>query len=184
MDKNLFQIAESMTNLVDYHVDDETGEIIDNEADFIKAYEAIKLDLHTKLDNTLSVKKMLDGDIDIIDKEIKRLQAIKKSKQNKTQFLINRVDAFAKSQCMVEKDGIVDVDEEKLHKFKLELPHHKISYAYSTSVEVFDEDGLDKKYKRVTVEEKPDKTKIKQAINDGEVVDGAKIVKSLGIRVK
>ena len=28
MDKNLFQIAESMTNLVDYHVDDETGEIL------------------------------------------------------------------------------------------------------------------------------------------------------------
>ena len=126
MDRNLFQIQESMTNLVDYHVDDETGEIIDNESDFIKAYEAIKLDLHTKLDNTLSVKKMLDGDVDIIDKEIKRLQAIKKFKQNKTQFLINRVDAFAKSQCMVEKDGIVDVDEKSY--INLNLNYHIIKF--------------------------------------------------------
>ena len=69
MSKSLFEIQDSMMNLLEYNVNDETGEIVETEEEFIELYNSIQVDLNTKLDNTNCLQKMIDGELDVIDKE-------------------------------------------------------------------------------------------------------------------
>lgn len=181
MSKTLFEINESMMNLLEYNVDDTTGEIIETEEEFDALYDSIQLDLHTKLDNTNCLQKMIDGEILVIDKEIKRLQAEKKARERKCEWLKNRVDYFVKSQFTDENGNL---DTEGVNKYKLELPHSKISYRKSDSVEVFDIEKLPKEYIKTKIEENPDKVAIKNAIKDGKKIDGAKIITNYNIQIK
>ena len=67
MNKNLFEIQDIMMNLLEYGVN-EDGEIIETEEEFNELYESIKLDIETKLDNSNCLCKVLDGEIEVIDK--------------------------------------------------------------------------------------------------------------------
>lgn len=181
MNKNLFEIQDSMMTLLEYNVDPDTGEIIEDEEQFNNLYDSIELDLHTKLDNTNCLQKMLDGEIDIINKEIKRLTAEKKSRENKREWLKRRVDTFVKRQFTDENGNI---DEESMHKYKLDLPHSKISYRKSDNIEITNFDMLPSKYIKKKVEENPDKTAIKEAIKNGKEISGAKLVTNYNIQIK
>lgn len=44
--------------------------------------DAIKADMDTKVDNIIGLKRSAEGDVEIINKEIKRLQTLKKQKLN------------------------------------------------------------------------------------------------------
>ena len=181
MSKNLFEIEQSMMNLLEYGVDDETGEVVESEEEFNKLYESIQLDLQTKLDNSNCLCKVLDGEIEVIDKEIKRLTAEKKHRENKKEWIRNRVDAFVRRQFTDEEGNL---DTEGLNAYKLNLPHSKISYRKSDSVDVFNMDLLPSKYIRKKVEESPDKTAIKNDIKDGKDISGERIVNNYNIKVK
>ena len=181
MSKNLFDIQDSMMNLLEYHVNDETGEIVETEEEFNELYNSIQLDLQTKLDNTNCLQKMIDGELEVIDKEIKRLTAEKKARERKKEWLKNRVDTFVVRQ-FTDEYGNVDVDG--LHKYKLELPHSKISYRKSDSVEVTDIDKLPEEYIKTKIEKNPDKVAIKNAIKDGKEIKGATIVTNYNIQIK
>lgn len=180
MSKTLFEINEIMMNLLEYHVD-ENGEIIETEEEFNKLYDSIQLDIHTKLDNTNCLQKMIDGEITVIDKEIKRLQAEKKARENKREWLKNRVDYFVKSH-FINEDG--SIDTERLHKYKLELPHSKISYRKSDSVEITNFNLIPSKYIKKKVEENPDKVAIKEAIKNGKEISGAKLVTNYNVQIR
>ena len=67
MDKTLFEISEAMYNLLEYGVD-ENGEIVEDEETFNQLYESIQLDAQTKIDNSNCLCKVIDGQIDVIDK--------------------------------------------------------------------------------------------------------------------
>lgn len=181
MSRNLFEIEESMMNLLEYHVDDLTGEIVETEEEFNALYDSILLDLHTKLDNTNCLQKMIDGEIDVIDKEIKRLQTEKKARENKKEWLKNRVDFFIKRQFTDENGNI---NTEELKKYKLELPHSKISYRKSDSVDVTNFEELPEEFIKTKIEKTPDKVAIKNAIKDGNTVNGAKLVTNYNIQIK
>ena len=181
MGKNLFEISDSMMNLLEYHVNDDTGEVIETEEEFNELYNSIQLDLHTKLDNTNCLQKMIDGELEVIDKEIKRLTTEKKARERKKEWLKNRVDTFVVRQ-FTDENGNIDVDG--LHKYKLELPHSKISYRKSDSVEVTDIDKLPEEYIKTKIEKNPDKVAIKNAIKNGENINGAKIVTNYNIQIK
>ena len=56
---NLFEIEQSMMNLLEYRVDDSTGEIIETEEDFNNLYNSIQLDLQTKIDNSNCLCKLI-----------------------------------------------------------------------------------------------------------------------------
>lgn len=166
MNKSLFQIEQSMYNLLNYGVDDETGEYIDDPEQFYKLYDSIQLDLNTKLDNTNCLNKMLDGEIEVIDKEIERLKKEKARRERTKIMLTNRVDSFVRNQCMNE-DGSLNKD--KLAKFKLALPHSSISYRKSTSVLIDDESLIPDKFKHKEVTYKIDKNEIKKALKTEDV---------------
>lgn len=178
---NLFEINERMMALLEYGVDTESGEIVETQETFNALYDAIQLDLNTKLDNTNCLGKLLDGEIEVIDKEIERLQKEKKSRENKRDWLRKRVDNFIRSQ-FTDDDGNIDI--ESLNKYKLKLPHSSISYRKSNKVEIIDESKLDEKFIKVETIKKPKKTEIKNAINNGENVDGAIIVNEVSIQIK
>ena len=181
MSKNLFKIQESMMNLLEYGVNDETGEIIETEEEFNALYDSIQLDLQTKLDNTICLNKIIDGEIDVIDKEIKRLSAEKSARVKKKDWLKNRVDAFVRRQFTNENG---ELDTEGLNSYKLSLPHSKISYRRSNSVNITDINSLPKEFIKTKIEESPDKTAIKKAIDNGQIVNGAEIVTNYNIQVK
>jgi hypothetical protein len=180
MSKNLFEIQDAMMNLLEYGVD-EDGVIIENEDEFIDLYNSIQIDLNTKLDNTNCLQKLIDGEIEVIDKEIKRLTAEKSARIRKKEWLKNRVDYFVKRQFTDENGNI---DEDGVHKYKLELPHSKISYRKSDSVEVADLATLPEEYIKTKIEKSPDKIAIKNAIKDGKEIKGAKIVTNYNIQIK
>ena len=180
MSKNLFEIEQAMMNLLEYGID-EDGVIVETEEEFNALYDSIQIDLQTKLDNTNCLGKIIDGEIDVIDKEINRLTAEKKARVRKKEWLQNRVDSFVKRQFTDENGNI---DTESLHKYKLELPHSKISYRKSDSVEVTDLNKLPEEYIKTKIEKNPDKIAIKNAIKDGKEIDGAKIVTNYNIQIK
>ena len=178
---NLFEIEQSMMNLLEYRVDDSTGEIIETEEDFNNLYNSIQLDLQTKIDNSNCLCKLIDGELEVIDKEIKRLQVEKKSRENKKEWIRRNVDNFIRKQFTDENGNL---DSEGLNKYKLELPHSKISYRKSDSVDVYDIDSLPKEYIKEKVEVSADKTALKKDIKSGKEINGAKIVTNLNMQVK
>ena len=180
MNKSLFDIQDAMMNLLEYNID-EDGVLIETEEEFNELYNSIQLDLQTKLDNTNCLQKMIDGEIEVIDKEIKRLTAEKSARVHKKEWLKNRVDTFVKRQFTDENGNL---DEEGMHKYKLELPHSKISYRKSDSVEVTDFENLPEEYIKTKIEKNPDKVAIKNAIKGGKEIKGAKIVTNYNIQIK
>lgn len=182
MNSSLFQIEQSMMYLLEYGIDDSTGEILETEEEFRNKYNEIQLDIQTKLDNTNCLMKLIDGDLEVINKEIERLQAYKKERENKKKWLFNMVDSFIRRQCLKE-DGTLDVD--KLHSTKMRLPHSYISYRKSEKVNVLDADKLPSEFVTVKTETKPNLTEIKKAIKNGADFSGvAELTTNLNMQIK
>lgn len=181
MNKTLFQIEQSMYNLLNYGIDDETGEVIQSEEEFDKLYDSIQVDINTKLDNTNCLCKILDGELEVIDKEIERLQKQKKARENTKKFLKNRVDFFIRKQYIDENGNL---DGEGLNKFKLELPHSKISYRKSENVNVLNTNDVPEEYLKIKTETTIDKQKIKDVLKSGKEVSGCELVTNYNMQVK
>lgn len=124
--------------------------------------------LQDKGTNYAFVIKKLDAECDIIDAEIKRLSELKKVRQNACERLKSNI-----SHAM----QIFEVD-------KIESPLIKLSFRKSQSVNVADVNSLPAEYKTIKVTEQADKVKIKQALLNGEVIEGCEIVNSKNLQIK
>ena len=150
----------------DLEVNDETGEITDNSELLKELFENLKLSLEDKLDNTQRYVLTLNGEADILAKEIKRLQARKQALENKADRLTEMM-----------KNSILSSGQTK---FKTSLYNFNIKK--TESVEVRDLDLIPRAYLRIKKE--ADKTAIKKAIKDGLFIDGCKIVENKSLVVK
>ncbi len=115
--------------------------------------------------------KNIDNDIATIDSEIERLTLLKKSRNN----AIDRLKNTLKTAM------------ELFEITKIESPLLKISFLKSKSVEVLDLKLLDAKYKKTSTPEPvttADKKLIKEAIEAGETVTGAKLNYNNNIQIK
>ncbi len=112
------------------------------------------------------VIRSFEYDNDIIDAEIKRLKQLKEYKENAIDKLKSAV-----SDAM-QLYGIEKIDS----------PTLKLSFRKSESIEV--SDNLDKKYFIEKITLQPDKNAIKQAIKQGEQVEGAVLVTNYNIQIK
>ena len=141
----------------DAAVDTETGEVFD------KAYlDNLPMEQEEKSRNVGLVIKNMSNDVEQIDREIKRLTAMKKSTQSKIESLKSYILAFG---CPV-KDVAVTIRFSKGRE----------------SVEV--EKGADlpapfKKYTWV-----PDKTEIAKALKAGQEIAGCRLVRKPSVSVK
>ena len=114
------------------------------------------------------IVKELEGNIDLIDLEIKRLNALKKPLVNSIDRLKNNL-----SQAM----QMFDVTE-------LKTPLLKINFRKSESIEVTDIDLLDADFVKTTITKAADKVAIKDAIKQGENVQGAVLVTNQNLQIK
>ena len=114
------------------------------------------------------IVKELEGNIDLIDLEIKRLQALKKPLLNSIDRLKNNL-----SQAM----QMFDVTE-------LKTPLLKINFRKSESIEVTDIDLLDTDFVKTTITKAADKIAIKEAIKAEIPVRGAVLITNYNLQIK
>lgn len=136
-------------------------------------------DLPAKIDGYNAVLRNTEGQISAIDAEIKRLQEIKKGKENAVKNLKNYLAYVMKASGVQKIEGTLC----------------KVSFRKSTSVEVNEDevlspfmqaiqemDALLPSYLKLDV--KISKTDLKNAINAGEPVKGAQIVENENLTIK
>lgn len=161
---NIYQIQNEYLLLV--------NQIIENGGEVTPQQELnlqiTKDQLQDKGTNYAFVIKKLDAECDIIDAEIKRLSELKKVRQNACERLKSNI-----SHAM----QIFEVD-------KIESPLIKLSFRKSQSVNVADVNSLPAEYKTIKVTEQADKVKIKQALLNGEVIEGCEIVNNNNLQIK
>ena len=132
------------------------------------ALQINKDNFHSKSENYAYITKQFDGEIDIIDNEIKRLQQAKKTREKAIERLKANIEMAMNT---------FEVD-------KIETPLIKISFRKSESVEVEDVNNLPALYKVVKVSETADKLKIKDAIKSGILIEGCSIKTNRNLNIK
>lgn len=105
------------------------------------------------------------------------------------EFLMSKADKFYEMAKRVEKanDGL----RERLKNTMLTLDQKKIVGQGATftlgftkpSVDIFDFEQLPEEFTRKIVEFKPDRDKIRKALESGREVDGARLVESYSLRI-
>lgn len=164
----LYEITEQYQNIAELLANPEFHE----NPDVIAALDAVQGDFNDKAINTVKAIKRVEGDIELIDNEIKRLQAMKKTRQN----ALDSVKDYLKRN--MAETGI----------FKIECPLFKISYserkdsAVELDESLFLDNNLDENL--ITVKITPNKTAIKKALTAGQDVIGAKLVDSQVLSIK
>ena len=118
--------------------------------------------------NYAYVIKQLEDDNLLLDKEIKRLTALKKSRTN----AISRMKEAIKGAMMM-----YDITE-------IKTPTIKISFRKSEAVEIEDERLINPDYLNVVTTSTPDKVKIKEALKEGKEVIGAQLVTNHNLQIK
>ena len=160
----LYQIEQEYLNIVQSIID-AGGEITEEQE---TALSISKEQLQNKGVCYGFIVKELEGNIDLIDLEIKRLNALKKPLVNSIDRLKNNL-----SQAM----QMFEVTE-------LKTPLLKINFRKSESIEVTDIDLLDADFVKTTITKAADKVAIKEAIKQGENVQGAVLVTNQNLQIK
>lgn len=130
--------------------------------------DSIEVDMNTKVDNTVGLIRSIEADTDAIDKEIKRLQALKKQKKN---FICRLKQHLQDALEVQQKDNY----------------RTATNYIYKRnnqpSVNITNEALIDKAY-RIPQPDKYDKKAMKEDILAGADVEGAELVNSTSLVVK
>lgn len=156
-----------------YELINDYQEIIESEEFNEEAKEqilsAITEELQSKEGNLLHITRNFKADIETIDNEIKRLQAIKKAKQNS----FDRYKGYV-SDCL-----------KKLGMEKVKNTFGTIYFTHTKSVQIDDSVDLSKlgeDYAKVTYT--ADKAALKKALENGEVIDGISLKETESIVFK
>jgi hypothetical protein len=164
MKTSLYQIEQTHLNLVETL--EENGGETNPEMDIEIAIN--RQDMQTKGVSYGFVILQKESEVDIIDIQIKRLQALKKAKVNTIDRLKNVL-----SQAM----QMFDVTE-------LKTPLLKINFRKSESIEVTDIDLLDADFVKTTITKSADKIAIKEAIKAEIPVRGAVLLTNYNLQIK
>ena len=124
--------------------------------------------LQTKAVNYAKVITNYQAESDAIDQEIKRLKAMKDSRDKKVEWL----------KESVKKAMLVSGIE------KVESPLFKLSVRRSEAVEVDVVEALPSAFQNVKNVVTADKVAIKEAIKRGEFVMGARIIENFNLQIK
>lgn len=161
---SLYQIEKEYLQIVDTLIQSE-GEL---SPELEEALQINKEQLQQKGIGYGYIIKQLEYDVDMVDAELKRLQAIKKSRTN------------AMDRLKASLSGAMQLHEVT----ELKTPTLKINFRKSESVEVLDVALLDVKFVKEVTTKSADKTAIKEAIKSGESVTGAILQSNLNLQVK
>lgn len=125
-------------------------------------------ELDSKAENYVKVIRSVEGDISVIDDEIKRLKEIRDGKSR----VVDRMkEALSTAMTAFKVD-------------KIETALMKLFFRKSESVEILDETLVPEQYKLSRVVVNPDKILIKKLIKSGEEIPGAEVVEKLNLQIK
>jgi hypothetical protein len=161
---SIYQIEQSYNQLAEELIDN-GGELT---PELSEALAITEEQLQNKSVAYSFVIKQIDSEVDIIDAEIKRLQAMKKTRENASE----RLKANIKHAM-----ELFNIDE-------IKTPLVKINFRKSEAVEVDDVNQLPAPYKVVKVTEQADKVAIKEAIKNGADIIGCRIVANRNLQIK
>lgn len=134
-----------------------------NQEEIKEKLEILSLERDKKIDNIACYIKEILNDIEG-HKKIEAQQAEwRKQKEKKAEYL--------KSLLQYSLNGQ-----------KFESIANKITYRKSVAVNVTDADKLPEDF--IIIERKPNKKAIKEALEEGEIIDGAELVKNINIQIK
>lgn len=124
--------------------------------------------MEVKVNNYAKVIANIQSDSDAIDQEIKRLKAMKESKER----AITRLKDAVREAMLV---STID---------KIESPLFKLSLRRSESVEVDIVEALPSQFVNIKNVVTADKIAIKEAIKRGENITGARIIENFNLQIK
>lgn len=159
----LFELNQACKEALENCIDPETGEVTD-----FSALEALEEEKAEKVKNcALYYLNMLA--------EVKALEELEKKYKQRKQALKNKADRFK---------SYIEANTDEAYTF----PEVEIYFTKSTETVITDQEAFERYCKRhknlCTVEVKPNKTAIKQAIAQGENVKGAELVTKHNIQVR
>ena len=170
--QTLWQLTEQgskLEEMIENSINWETGEVDENYDKLTDLKDEINAMVVNKGKDLIYVLRKQDNYAEAIDDEIKRLQALKKSYTKKKENLSNYI-----KMCMIANNIKA-----------IETPIGKLSVVNNAeSVEIYDETLIDKKFIKTKVEETISKTDIKNAIKNGEEVQGARLVRNTRLAIK
>lgn len=166
----LYEIADDLKALEELEIeaiDEETGEIKNPE--LLEQFEnEIKMQLLNKAANIVKFSKQRDYFIENIDSEIKRLQTLKKTAENKQ----NNFKSYIVNALI------------KMNTKKIETEAGTLSVRKSESTDVFNEEVIPAKFTTIVQSTKISKAEIKKAIKAGEEVPGATLKINYSLNIK
>ena len=170
--QTLWQLTEQgskLEEMIENSINWETGEVDENYDKLTDLKDEINAMVVSKGKDLIYVLRKQDNYAEAIDEEIKRLQALKKSYTKKKENLSNYI-----KMCMIANNIKA-----------IETPIGKLSVVNNAeSVEIYDESLIDKKFIKTKIEETISKTDIKNAIKNGEEVQGARLVRNTRLAIK
>ena len=170
--QTLWQLTEQgskLEEMIENSINWETGEVDENYDKLTDLKNEINAMVVSKGKDLIYVLRKQDNYAEAIDEEIKRLQVLKKSYTKKKDNLSNYI-----KMCMIANNIKA-----------IETPIGKLSVVNNAeSVEIYDESLIDKKFIKTKIEETISKTDIKNAIKNGEEVQGARLVRNTRLAIK
>lgn len=168
----LFTIAQEFTmlqNMIEDIEVDENGEFIDNSEVIASLFDEINESLAFKLDNSAYVVKELESSAAALKEEATRLN-------NRAKMLLNNSDRLQSlMKLALEKSG-----EDKLKTDKFTFSFRNSEKCIMD--EQCDPNDFDRRW--IKVSRSFDIAKIKKALKNNEVIDGASIVKNKNFSIK
>lgn len=164
MKKSIFQISTELQTIVNQII--ETGGEITPEIE--QSLQISEAELETKSVKYGYAIKQMEFDNKAIDDEIKRLQAMKKTRTNAIDRLKNVLSTTMQS---------FDIPE-------IDTPTMKINFRKSTSVEIIDEEKIPAEFVTIKQTTTVRKVDIKKALKDGDKVAGAQLVENQNLQIK
>ena len=165
---NLYNLTNDMQELykkLDDSIDEETGEIDDEIANALAVKQE---EFESKAINVATVIRIFKAKSAEVAAEIERLQAI----GEKYDKLIDRLSFNLAKSCI------------ELGFEKIEGMHAAISFRKSEKVIIDDLEALPYEFKTLKTTVSADKKKLKEAIKNGELINGAHIEESKNLQIK
>ena len=171
----LYDIDERLVTLLNDHFDIEDGVVCETEEELAKKIDEVSLDLDTKIENIGCYIKNLEADVEALKKEEDNLYGRRKSAERKIESLKNYLNGYL-TACYPNEDDKA--------KWRFKSPKVILGFRKSTTVEVPDLDKLDKTFIKIKTETSADKKAIKEAITNGQSVQGAFLKQNVNLSVK
>ena len=156
---SLYQISESLSKL---------EEMAENDDMLAPYLESVSLQFENKVDQIVKYRQNLTADCEMIDVEVQRLLAMKKSREKLAERLKDYV-----SQAMLAHN-----------MEKLDTGLFRISFRSSESISVVDENLIPEEYILIKTVKQVDKLSLKKAIKSGQTIPGVELKEAKNIQIK